>query len=98
MHAEGRLAFGADAETRPVLGRGCLDPELGQRLLRSFLLGSLLRLSRAHPQPVAVDHGGAREAAVVRRAFNLEHGTNKNKKNAFGKCVSKLAKQQGSSS
>nr|MBA2643193.1 hypothetical protein [Actinomycetota bacterium] len=25
-------------------------------------------------------------------AFNAKHGTNKNKKNAFGKCVSKNAK------
>lgn len=30
--------------------------------------------------------------------FNDKYGTNANKKNAFGKCVSKLAKQQGSSS
>jgi hypothetical protein len=27
-------------------------------------------------------------------AFNEEHGTNKNKKNAFGKCVSKLSKKK----
>jgi uncharacterized membrane protein YdfJ with MMPL/SSD domain len=27
-------------------------------------------------------------------AFNERHGTNKNKKNAFGKCVSKLSKQK----
>jgi len=32
------------------------------------------------------------------QAFNDLHGTNPNKKNAFGKCVSKLAKAQGSSS
>jgi len=31
-------------------------------------------------------------------AFNNKYGTNANKKNAFGKCVSKLAKAQGSSS
>ena len=31
-------------------------------------------------------------------AFNNLHGTNPNKRNAFGKCVSKLAKAQGSSS
>ena len=31
-------------------------------------------------------------------AFNDKYGTNANKKNAFGKCVSKLAKAQGSSS
>lgn len=30
--------------------------------------------------------------------FKSNHGTNKNKSNAFGKCVSKLAKEQGSSS
>ena len=30
--------------------------------------------------------------------FNNEHGTNPNKKNAFGKCVSGLAKAKGSSS
>ena len=32
------------------------------------------------------------------QAFNDLHGTNHNKRNAFGKCVSKLAKAQGSSS
>ena len=32
------------------------------------------------------------------QAFNNLHGTNHNKRNAFGKCVSKLAKAQGSSS
>ena len=31
-------------------------------------------------------------------AFNAKYGTNANKKNAFGKCVSKLATEQGSSS
>lgn len=31
-------------------------------------------------------------------AFKTNYGTNKNKSNAFGKCVSKLAKEQGSSS
>ena len=31
-------------------------------------------------------------------AFKTKYGTNKNKANAFGKCVSKLAKEQGSSS
>ena len=31
-------------------------------------------------------------------AFNAKYGTNANKRNAFGKCVSKLAKANGSSS
>ena len=30
--------------------------------------------------------------ALSIEAFNREHGTNKNKKNAFGKCVSKRSK------
>ena len=37
-------------------------------------------------------------ARIGVQAFNDLHGTNPNKKNAFGKCVSKLAKAQGSSS
>ena len=32
------------------------------------------------------------------QAFKDKYGTNKNKANAFGKCVSKLAKEQGSTS
>jgi len=38
----------------------------------------------------AASHGG--------KTFADYYGTNANKKNAFGKCVSKLAKEQGSSS
>ena len=38
----------------------------------------------------AAGHGG--------KSFADFYGTNANKKNAFGKCVSKLAKEQGSSS
>ena len=38
----------------------------------------------------AAGHGG--------KSFADHYGTNANKKNAFGKCVSKLAKEQGSSS
>ena len=38
----------------------------------------------------ATAHGG--------KSFADHYGTNANKKNAFGKCVSKLAKEQGSSS
>lgn len=38
------------------------------------------------------------ERATNPAAFKATHGTNKNKANAFGKCVSKLAKEQGSSS
>ena len=40
----------------------------------------------------------AERARIGVQAFNDLHGTNPNKKNAFGKCVSKLAKAQGSSS
>ncbi|MDH4102731.1 MAG: hypothetical protein OEW52_00925 [Thermoleophilia bacterium] len=40
----------------------------------------------------------AERASMGVMNFNELHGTNKNKKNAFGKCVSKLAKAQGSSS
>ena len=38
----------------------------------------------------AAGHGG--------KSFADHYGTNANKKNAFGKCVSKLAKEQGASS
>jgi hypothetical protein len=38
------------------------------------------------------------ERALNPAAFKTTYGTNKNKANAFGKCVSKLAKQQSSSS
>ncbi|MGH3065502.1 MAG: hypothetical protein ACRDOF_04290 [Gaiellaceae bacterium] len=38
------------------------------------------------------------ERALNPAAFKLKYGTNANKANAFGKCVSKLAKEQGSSS
>lgn len=38
------------------------------------------------------------ERALNPAAFKTNYGTNKNKANAFGKCVSKLAKEQGSSS
>ena len=38
----------------------------------------------------AASHGG--------KSFADHYGTNANKRNAFGKCVSKLAKEQGSSS
>jgi hypothetical protein len=38
------------------------------------------------------------ERAPNPAAFKTKYGTNKNKANAFGKCVSKLAKEQGSSS
>ena len=43
-----------------------------------------------------VDSGFA--AAHGGKSFADHYGTNTNKKNAFGKCVSKLAKEQGSSS
>ena len=39
---------------------------------------------------------GTTEQSIA--AFRAKYGTNANKKNAFGKCVSKLAKQQQSSS
>jgi len=38
------------------------------------------------------------ERALNPAAFKTKYGTNTNKANAFGKCVSKLAKEQGSSS
>jgi hypothetical protein len=38
------------------------------------------------------------ERALDPAAFKTKYGTNANKRNAFGKCVSKLAKQQNSSS
>lgn len=38
------------------------------------------------------------ERALNPANFKATHGTNKNNANAFGKCVSKLAKEQGSSS
>ena len=38
------------------------------------------------------------ERALNPANFKTKYGTNKNKANAFGKCVSKLAKEQGSSS
>jgi hypothetical protein len=34
------------------------------------------------------------QTAASREAFRNKYGTNKNKRNAFGKCVSKLARQQ----
>jgi hypothetical protein len=37
----------------------------------------------------------AQRTAMGATAFNAAYGTNKNKKNAFGKCVSTLARQQG---
>jgi hypothetical protein len=45
------------------------------------------------------EHNAARKCAEERDqkgkdAFGQEHGTNKNKRNAFGKCVSQKAKQQ----
>lgn len=38
------------------------------------------------------------ERALNPTAFKTKYGTNTNKANAFGKCVSKLAKEQGSTS
>ena len=44
-----------------------------ERLARRFLLGILLRPPTAGTDLLAVDQRGAREAAVVRRPFGLEH-------------------------
>ena len=55
------------------LGGGNLDPELLEGLLGSLLFCGLLRLARADPELLAVDHRRAREPAIVRRPFHLEH-------------------------
>ena len=47
--------------------------ELRERLAGRFLLGSLLRRPLADAGLLAVDHGRAREHAVVRRPLDLEH-------------------------
>src|SRR5690349_24925959 len=56
------------------LFRRDLDAERVEGLLRRFLLGRLLRLSRALAELLAVDHGRAAETAVVRRPLDVEHG------------------------
>src|SRR5436190_16131592 len=53
---------------------GDFDAELQERLLRSFLLGGLLRLARPFAELVAVDDRRATKAAVVRRPVDIEHG------------------------
>src|SRR2546421_318192 len=55
-----------------ILRRWDLDSERGECLLGRFLLGLLLRLARPDAELLALDHGGAREAPVVRRAFHLQ--------------------------
>ena len=44
-----------------------------ERLAGRFLLGRLLRRPLADPELLALDHGRARERAVVRRSLDLEH-------------------------
>src|SRR6266511_5712353 len=56
-----------------ILGRGDLDAERYKCLLRGFLLSRLLRFAHPHPELFAVEDRRAREAAVVRRALDLEH-------------------------
>lgn len=67
--------------------------------------GKVKELAQEHEAEEQAELNAAKKCKAERgttatsiEAFNIEHGTNKNKKNAFGKCVSKLAKQQGSSS
>src|SRR2546427_11981453 len=58
---------------RTILRRGLLDAQRHQRLLRRLLLRRLLRLTGADADLLPVDHGGAREATVVWRPFDVEH-------------------------
>src|SRR4051794_39503451 len=57
------------AELRMLRGAG----EAVERLLRGGLLGGLLRAARADAGLLPVDHGGAAERAVVRRAVDVQH-------------------------
>src|SRR4051812_37425280 len=61
-----------DARDLPSDSRD-LDAEGVERLLRRFLLRSLLRRTLPGTELLAVDHRGAAEAAVVRRPLDLEH-------------------------
>src|SRR3954451_15671202 len=61
-----------DARDLPSHSRD-LDAEGVERLLRRFLLRSLLRRALPGTELLAVDHRGAAEAAVVGRPLDLEH-------------------------
>src|SRR5206468_8392611 len=51
-----------------------LQRQLRQRLPRGLLLGRLLRGPFPHARLLTVDHRGAGERTVMRRAFDLENG------------------------
>src|SRR4051794_19913904 len=65
--------IGRGARRESSLRGGRLVAEPGQCFLRRLLLGRLLRLPRPDTQLLALDHGGAAKAPVVRRAGDVEH-------------------------
>src|SRR5919108_4462509 len=66
------MTFAISPPSVGSLRRWYLDAELRKYFLGGLLFGALLRVARPRSELLAVDDRGAREPAVVRRAFHFE--------------------------
>ena len=112
--AEKKAAKAACKAERALIGAQAFSDKYGTNANKKNAIGTCLskkakKAKKADDEDEADDEakGAAEENAAKKckaeraldaQAFSGKYGTNHNKRNAFGKCVSKLAKAQGSSS
>ena len=96
--AESRAAFsekyGSNSNDKNAFGR-CVSQKAAENKVKADAADVAAAERRKNAARICDDERG--NTAESRAAFKTKYGTNKNKSNAFGKCVSKKAKELQSS-
>lgn len=93
-----KATYGTNANKSNAMGKCVSKRNLATRDARKAARGDATKTAKTVKSEVAADISAAKSCKTEKQAdsaaFKDKYGTNANKSNAFGKCVSALAKQQ----